>query len=261
MLKSRPGRKLARMEALFATTSDSLYGGQLVLKQPRHGYRFGTDAMLLAAAIQPQDDQQLLELGCGVGAASLALAWRAQQSGVNCFVTGIELQQELYSLAQENMTQSGLAVRALHGDITDKNFLHALGRFDQVFCNPPYHPEGCSSPAGNMIKTTAHVEVEDGLKDWLQAANRFLKPKGIFTMIHRADRLSEILPLCEKFLGAIEIIPFWPKDGEPAKRIIIRGKKSSKKPLTLHQGVIMHGADGNYTAVAKGLVNQGAGLL
>lgn len=56
----------------LATTHDSIYQGKQLLEQPRNGYRFGTDAMLLAAAVQARYGDKVLELGCGVGAVLLA---------------------------------------------------------------------------------------------------------------------------------------------------------------------------------------------
>jgi tRNA1(Val) A37 N6-methylase TrmN6 len=245
------------MNQTLETTTDTLYQGRITLQQPRHGYRFGTDAMQLAGLINPRAGEHLLELGSGVGAVTLALAWRAQQQNIAADFTGIELQEVLAELAVANAATNKLNARFVQGDITDKNLFNQLGRFDQVLCNPPFHPEGQSSPAGNAIKTTAHIEIQDGLQHWLKAANRFLKPKGIFTMIHRADRLGEILSHAAAFLGAIEIIPFWPKDGEPARRVIVRGVKGSRKPLVLHPGIVVHDGDGNYSAVADGIINQG----
>lgn len=238
-------------------TRDTLYKGQITLKQPREGYRFGTDAVLLAAHVAPRPDHHIIELGCGVGAALCSLAWRAKRDAIPCHVTGIEIQPSLYTLAQQNIDDNYIFARAILGDITDISLFHALGRFDQVMCNPPYHPADKSSAARTTSKTIAHLEDKDGLDKWMQAANRFLKPKGIFTMIHRADRLDEILPLMQKFLGAIEIIPIWPKEGEAAKRMIIRGVKGSRKPLSILPGVTLYDAFGEYTLQARDMIFGG----
>jgi tRNA1(Val) A37 N6-methylase TrmN6 len=245
------------MTVLAALTRDTLYKGQVTLTQPREGFRFGTDAVLLAAHTYPKSHDHILELGCGVGAAMCSLAWRAQRDGIECHVTGIEIQPDLYTLAQDNIDANHIVARAILGDITDLGLFHALGRFDQVICNPPYHPADKSSAARTMCKTIAHLEEKDGLENWLQAANRFLKPKGVFTMIHRADRLDEILPLMQKFLGGIDIIPIWPKEGEPAKRMLIRGIKGSRKPLSLMPGITLYDGFGEYTLQARHIIFGG----
>lgn len=245
------------MTVLAALTRDTLYKGQVTLTQPREGFRFGTDAVLLSAHIIPQPHHTILELGCGVGAAMCSLAWRAQRDAIDCHVTGIEIQPDLHALAQDNIEANRVMARAILGDITDLGLFHALGRFDQVMCNPPYHPVDKSSAARTTCKTIAHIEEKDGLEHWLHAANRFLKPKGVFTMIHRADRLDEILPLMQKFLGGIQIIPIWPKEGEPAKRMIVRGIKGSRKPLSIMPGVTLYDAFGDYTLMARDIIFGG----
>lgn len=239
------------------TTTDTFYQGAVTLRQPEKGYRFGTDAMLLAACVTLLPGMRILELGCGVSAVLHALAWRARRDGVDVSLTGIELQPAMADLAQANAMQNRFDLTIVQGDVTDKALLSQLGTFHQVICNPPFHPVHSSSRAGNECRTTAHVETETGLQDWIQAANRFLKPKGQFTMIHRADRMGEYLPLCDKFLGAITLIPFWPKAGEPAKRLVLSGKKGDRGGLTLHPGVVLHGDTGGYSAVAHRLVNEG----
>lgn len=242
------------------TTTDSFYQGAVTLQQPEKGYRFGTDAMLLAGCVTCVAGQRILELGCGVGAVLHALAYRAKRDNIPVALHGIELQPAMAELAQQNATDNAFALTIIQGDVSDKTLLTTLGTFDQVICNPPFHPVQHSSPAGNDCRTTAHIETETGLQDWIQAANRFLKPKGQFTMIHRADRLGEYLPLCEKFLGAITLVPFWPKAGEPAKRLVLSGKKGDRSGLTLHPGVILHGETTGYSAEAHRLINEGQTL-
>src|SRR5215216_5250945 len=90
-----------------AITEDAVLGGRLRLKQPRHGHRVGHDAILLAAAAGGEPDEQVVDLGAGVGAAGLALA--ARVPGV--VVTLVEVDAELAALAAENARRNGLADR------------------------------------------------------------------------------------------------------------------------------------------------------
>ena len=93
---------------LDALTEDEFLGGQLRLLQPRHGYRAGMDAVLLAASVPAEAGQAVLDLGCGVGTAGLCLARRVD--GLR--ITGVELQPDLCALATENAARNGLAGRA-----------------------------------------------------------------------------------------------------------------------------------------------------
>src|SRR4051812_9649580 len=112
----------------LATTSDRLYQGQLIIEQPGKGYRFGTDALLLAASVQAVPGEHVLELGCGVGAALLAAASRL----TDIRFTGIERENEYIVLTQKNITANGLAdrVMAVQGDVTDKAVFDQLGHFN-----------------------------------------------------------------------------------------------------------------------------------
>ena len=99
-------------------TSDSWYGGRLTLRQPEKGFKATTDALLLAAAI-PQDSQHVLELGTGVGAASLALAARLDQVKV----TAVERDEEIAAMLAQNIDDNEMSTRvvAVSGDALRQN--------------------------------------------------------------------------------------------------------------------------------------------
>jgi tRNA1(Val) A37 N6-methylase TrmN6 len=242
----------------LATTVDTLYGGRLTIEQPVDGYRFGTDAMLLAAAVKAKERQHVLELGSGVGAAILAAAERLP--GVR--FTGIERDRDYVTLFQANIerNQPGGRVNGFHGDVTDKNIAKLLGSFDHVMANPPFYKEQKKVTPKPMRKV-ARQEEPDGLANWIAAANRFLKPKGTFTIIHTADRTDEIVALMKKFCGAVTLFPLWPRAGEASKRIIIQGTKGSNAPLLILPGLVLHDGEGNnYTKRASAIIKKGVSL-
>ena len=243
------------------TTHDTLYNGAVHIVQPKNGYRFGLDALMLAGCVSLSSGQAILELGCGVGVVLNALAHRGRRDGIDSRLTGIESEPEIAALAQQNAVLNQADMHIVNGNLTDKALFDDLGRFDQIVCNPPYHPTDRSTPAADAYRTTAHIETADGLSAWLHAANRFLNPKGRFTMIHRADRLHDYLPLCAKFLGNIAIIPVWPKAGLPAKRLVITGVKGSRGGMVMHPGLVVHETDGGFTAEADAVLYQAAAFL
>ena len=113
-----------------------------------------------------------------------------------------------------------------------------------------------SSPA----KATATQESEAALGDWLSAGLFFLRPRGSLSLIHRADRLDEILPALRGEAGALRVFPLWPVAGRPAKRVLIAARKAVAGPLVLASGLVLHGADGGYTAEAEAVLRDGAAL-
>src|SRR5262249_51630009 len=90
-----------------SVTDDAALGGRLRLRQPARGHRFGHDAILLAAATPAAAGEVAVDLGAGVGAAGLALAWRVAGLTVRL----VEIEPSLAALAAENAARNGLADR------------------------------------------------------------------------------------------------------------------------------------------------------
>jgi tRNA1(Val) A37 N6-methylase TrmN6 len=89
------------------------------------------------------------------------------------------------------------------------------------------------------------------------------KPKGGVTLIHRADRLDEILSLLHGKAGGIVVFPIWPKAtdaGGDARRVIVSARKGMKTPLRLAPGLALHGDDGGYTGAAEAVLRDGAAI-
>ncbi len=238
-------------------SEDRLLDGRVLLRQPEDGYRAAIDPVLMAAAVTASDNEMVLDLGSGVGAASLCLAARVP----GCRVFGLEMQQPLVALARQNIDINGVTgrVESLIGSLQMPPPRLAPGSFHHVMTNPPFHPaDGTSSP--NAGKDAANREGEIDLASWMRFAVNMLRPKGSLTVIYRADRLDELLAALHKKVGEIVVIPLWPKAGRPAKRVLVRARKSIATPLTLSAGLVLHEEDGRYTEAADDILRRGAGL-
>ncbi len=235
-----------------------LLGGRLRLLQPREGYRAAIDPVLLAAAIDPEAGGNLLELGCGTGAASLCLLLRCP----TVRVTGLELQPEMAALARRSAALNGLQERfeLLEGDILSPPGGLAARGFDQVFFNPPYNQAASAKASPKAALARAHSEGAAVLGDWIDAALALVKPKGRLTLIHRADRLAEILALLQGRAGQTLVFPLWPGKGRPAKRVLLRARAGVAGPMTLAAGLTLHEAQGGYTPQAETILRQAAAL-
>ena len=152
---------------LDALTEDEFLGGQLRLLQPRHGYRAGMDAVLLAASVPAEAGQAVLDLGSGVGTAGLCLARRVD--GLR--ITGVELQPDLSALATENAARNGLAGRAtfIAGDLRARGSILEARSFDHVICNPPYVAEDSGQTSGTARADLSKRETDADLADWIDA--------------------------------------------------------------------------------------------
>jgi tRNA1(Val) A37 N6-methylase TrmN6 len=106
-------------------------------------------------------------------------------------------------------------------------------------------------------KAAAHVEAGAGLEEWITCALTQLRRKGGLTVIHRADRLDQLMATLIGRAGEIVVFPLWPGDGKPAKRIIVRARKGVATPLRLLPGLVLHGTDGRYTPEAEAILRGG----
>lgn len=244
----------------LATEETSLLRGKVRLLQPVDGPRASLDTVFLAAAVEIKDGDQALEIGCGVGSVSLCITSR------NDFISliGIDIQDELIQIANKNvqLNEKQSKCHFIAGDIRANPEGITDNTFDVVFMNPPYHAD--SNPAPAEGQALAHHEGHSGtdLKDWVKYAHRKLKQAGRLTLIHRADRLDDIIrTLTERrWFGSLVVIPLYPKAGESAKRVIVRARKERYAPLVLKAGIILHNPDGSYTAEAEAVLSDGAAL-
>src|SRR4051794_4975596 len=173
--------------ATAAAPPDTLLDGRVKVAQPADGYRVAVDAVLLAATVEPAPGAAVLDLGCGVGSVGLCLAWRRPDLGI----TGLDRLPVFIAAARANVAANGMAgrVRIVEADLRDAQ----PQKFDHVVMNPPYLKAGTATVSAHPLKAAATAESEAKLVDWITAARAALKPSGMLTLIHRADRLDDVL--------------------------------------------------------------------
>lgn len=216
-------------------TDDAFLGGRLQLLQPRKGYRAGMDPVLLAASVPARPGQRVLDLGCGVGTAAFCLIRRVP----GLALTGIERQPAYAALAGENAHRNGIDLRVLTGDIRGAGQMLSAEDFDHVICNPPFFDPNRRTPAGDPGREAGLAE-DTPLADWIDTAARRLRPKGFLHMIHRAERLPDILSSCSHRLGSLEVLPLAPRAGRAAHLILVRARKAGRAAFRLHAPAVLH---------------------
>jgi tRNA1(Val) A37 N6-methylase TrmN6 len=239
-------------------SEDRLLDGRIRLKQPRDGYRAAIDPVLLAAATPALPGERVLDVGAGVGAASLCLAFRVP----NVQVTGLELQPDLAELAAINIRDNNLEdhVHILTGDLLSPPSDLAASSFDRVMSNPPFQKAGTHTPPPGASRALAHGEGSADLAAWIAFCTRMLKPRGTLTLVYRADRLDDLIALLHGRFGAITLIPLWPRVGRPAKRVLVTARRGARSPAALSAGLILHEADGGFTPAAEAILRHGNAL-
>lgn len=230
-------------------SADSFLDGRVVVRQPVDGFRAGLDAVTLAAAVPARPGEEVLELGSGAGTASLCVAARV----ADCAIKGVEIDGALVVLANQNAQSNRASAQFFRADVFDLP-AELKREFAHVFCNPPFH-EGEASP--DLARDRA-LRDEGALGAWLEVGIKRTASGGTFTAILRADRLGEALARLPA--RGISILPLWPRQGVPPKRVIVQVAKGSGAPLELLPGLVLHEADGHYSAAADAVLRQGEAL-
>lgn len=235
------------------TTLDGLLNRQLMLEQPKAGFRIAIDTIFLSAAVPAKPQQSVLELGCGVGGAMLCLGFRVP--GLK--ITGIDIQDELVYLCENNIIYNGfkesLNVKKLAvGDIP--NSWHES--FDHIMMNPPYHNEKTHTVSPQLSRRIANAEVEGDINIWVDKAAQCLRHDGVLTIVHRADRNGQLCEVIFKKFGRIEILPLLPKEGNEAKRILLRAYKIGKGTHHMRP-LVLHDINNRYTQEADSILRSG----
>jgi tRNA1(Val) A37 N6-methylase TrmN6 len=233
------------------TTEDKFLGGKLTIRQSRDGFRAGFDAVMLAAAVPAGAGDTVLELGAGVGTASLCLARRV----TDCSITGIEIDAGIAAIARENVSINAMAERVtiVEGDVLGSAL---RGDYHRVFANPPFHGDD-GQKSSHEGRERAKRDAS-GLAAWVEAGLKRTRSRGTLTLIFRADRLAEVLAAAPE--SGVSVYPLWPRAGEAAKRVIVQIVKGSSAPLQMLSGLVLHENGGKYTREADALLRGEANL-
>ena len=233
-------------------TEDGLLDGRVRLRQAARGYRAGMDAALLAAACDARPGDRVIEAGCGAGGALLAAAVRRPETAF----TGLERDPAAAALARENATLNGLAARVtiLDGDVQAGFRATGLPVFDAALANPPFFDDPAELRAPAEEKTGAWI-ADGGLAAWTGFLLKAVREGGTITVIHRADRLADLLAQLAPKAGSFRIRPIHPFADEPAKRVLLRATKTGKAPLVLLPPLVLHDrAGGKHSESAEAIL-------
>lgn len=242
-------------------TKDDFLGGKIAVWQPRRGYRAGVDAVLLAATVAAKPGQAVLELGCGVGTASLCLAARV----ADLQITGVEVQPDYAALARRNATENALPLTVVTADLRALPSDVRQQRFDHVMMNPPYFDRAAGTASDDRGKDIAFAG-ETPLQMWLDAGARRVGPRGYLTLIQRMERLPEVLDALAGRLGSVIVRPIAGRAGRAPELFLLQARQEGKTPfrmaptLIMHTGAAHQGDQESYTADVARVLRNGANL-
>ena len=242
-------------------SESALLGGRVRLRQPIKGYRAGMDAALLAAAVAARPgakaDERVFEAGCGAGAVLMQIAARRPDT----ILSGLE-RDPAAALARENARLNGVSDRTtiLTGDVADSYRSLDLPLADWAISNPPFFDDETALRAPSPGKRGAWI-ADDGLAAWTGLLLKATREGGRILMIHRADRLADILSMLGEKAGSFSILPIQPFADQPAKRVLVQAVRTGRAPLKLLPALILHDRSGaKHTPEAEAILRGEASL-
>lgn len=161
--------------------------GGLTLRQDRSLPMLGTDSLLLSRFATLRRGDRVLDLGCGVGVLGILLGSRERSLTLD----GVELNPAAAELARRNLEENGLPGTIVTGDLRERS-VFSQGHYDLIVSNPPYFPTGVG-PAASRRSAQARSEGSCTLEELCAAAAPRLKTGGRFALVHRSERLTDLL--------------------------------------------------------------------
>ena len=213
---------------------DDIGFGGLKLVQDEDAFCYGTDAVLLAnmacRELQITEDMRVCDLGTNTAIIPLIMSARCRAKEI----VGVEVQEQAFELAQENLKLNSLMdrLKLVLANVKDikgmESQLLEAESFDVVTTNPPYMESGRGLVSGNTAKAIARHELLTDLDKVVEIAGKLLKENGKFFMIHRPSRLSEIFAALKKNRIEPKRIRFvHPYMESKANLVLIEGVKGS----------------------------------
>lgn len=210
-------------------------------------FRPGTDSMVLAdfAVFSPR--VSIADLGCGCGALSLLLCAKYPQAQL----TGVELQAQAAAAAQENAARNGLTARfhVICGDLREHRTCLPHGAFDGVIANPPYYPTASGKLAQTDSLAAARSERTCTLDELCRCAAWLLKYGGRFCLVHKPERLADIIcALRQNALEPKRIRFVRHRPGAPVSLVLLESRLGAKPSLAYESDLILYDGDGKPSA-------------
>ncbi len=225
--------------------------------QTEESFKLSTDSVLLSDFANMKRVKSCLDLGSGAGVLCVLLAAKNQDTSI----IGIELQRDFAELSRRNLSENGMEDRAgiINADLREHRSLIKSESFDLVVSNPPYFAENSGYSAPVLHRASAREEKNCSLTELCAATKWALRWGGNFALVHRPERLSEVL--CAMTEAGIEpkrlrMVSY--SAHKAPSLVLIEGKRGGGKGLKIEAPLILTNADGSDSDEAQKIYKRGA---
>jgi tRNA1Val (adenine37-N6)-methyltransferase len=236
-------------------TRDSILDGRITLIQPKHGYRFSVEAILLGRFARASTRDRVLELGAGCGVVSIMIAALQRPREV----VAIEIQPALAGMIARSAAINGVkAVNAICADLRQRKIAGVeIASFDLVVANAPYRATAAGRENPDRSRRLARGESGASLVDFVTAARRYARNGGRVALVFTARRLAELISaMRSKQLEPKRIRFVHPRIETPASVVLVEARLGGGIEVAVESPLILYDSSGIYTDEARALLSS-----
>ncbi|MCR4648528.1 MAG: tRNA1(Val) (adenine(37)-N6)-methyltransferase [Lachnospiraceae bacterium] len=234
---------------------DSLQRNGYSIIQDSTRFCFGMDAVLLSEFVKIKKGDMVVDLCTGTGVIPILLSAKSEAK----HFTAVEIQNDMADMAKRSVIMNELEdkIEIINADLKEYDKYLKKASFDALTVNPPYMVPGKALVNPDDSKAIARHEIKCSLKDVLSASSALLKNGGRFFMVHKSERLDEIIVEMKNVrLEPKRLRVVYPRiDSEP-NMILIEGRKCANAGMRVEKPLIIYDENGNYTPEVRKIYEE-----
>ena len=235
---------------------DDLEYKGLKIIQKNDGFCFGIDAVLLSDfAKDIKNGAKVIDLGTGTAILPILISAKTNASKI----IGVEIQEEIAEMARRSVELNELQnkIEIVNENVKNLDKIFEAGTFDAIVTNPPYKKLETGLTNENKIKYISRHEVTANLEDFIKISSKLLKNNGNIYMVHRPERLADIMFLLKKYKLEPKVLKYVQSNVEkPPKLILIKATKNAKPFLKVEKPIYVYDLNGQYTEEILKIYNK-----
>ncbi len=235
---------------------DDLEYKGLKIIQNKNGFCFGIDSVLLSDfAKNIKKDANVLDLGTGTGIISILLCGKTNLKKI----IGVEIQKDVYDMAKKSIKLNNLENRfeIINEDIKNLDKIFTPNSFDAIVTNPPYKKNNTGLKSKDEIQLISRHEIMCNIEDIAKISSKLLNSNCSLYMVHRPDRIVDIIQSLKKYKLEPKIIRFiYPKIEKEPNLVLIKATKGAKEFLKIEKPLIVYNDNGTYTKEILKIYNK-----